>query len=448
VTIDQFVLLAVHKSGGTTACKLAQLSNEVVPAGHNCNSPDGTFDLRKSPDISCEKLIEYVRRTGATFVANERHLPKVDANDDFSCGGFFFTAIIVRHPINRIRSTMAVEPQLDVLTALGYGTGRPTTWRHQGKQPLHSHEFFDNYLIRFLLGPNVWAGPLSFINETHADLALNVLKKFDFVGTLEHNGVDKLAACVGWNTSQPAPQFNRFQRATKRPLDGALQHALTQHNRLDTELWQWIAERDQQCPIEWTKLEAQEEELINDKVWALKDAGNGAWSSTNNLLPNMQISVDMDDRYTFLVGQMTLLHEKMNKVLGEIQHLKSERILTASAVTNSPTKTAIKRPVIPRALIPQATTKARSPADLKRENDTFRSMLVSMEKLQFDTQHRLILNLSLALSASGVLKTKLMGGKSKRFPFEALCTRVRAGYDKVSTHDSPSAFATLVSSCV
>jgi len=241
----------IHKSGGTTACTLARLNNErtPLPAGRNCNAPGGTFNLQLGASSSCEELIEYVRRTGDTFLASERYLPDVDSSEDFSCNGFFFTAVIVRRPLDRIRSHLKMYHnvlEVGMIATLLNASSTPFPRQHHSHQPLYSHEFFNDYVIRFILGPKLWASPLSFINKTHAALAFDVLRDFDFVASLEHNGLDRLVACVGWNTSHQVPHKNPA-RISSPQLDKHLQSTLETHSALDNEMWRWIAHKTKSC---------------------------------------------------------------------------------------------------------------------------------------------------------------------------------------------------------
>merc|ERR1719401_847772 len=68
------------------------------------------------------------------------------------------------------------------------------------------HYWFDNHMVRAILGPEVFALPIGQITDEHAQAAIKLLDKFDLVITLESlaNNASSAAqkslnAVLGWN---------------------------------------------------------------------------------------------------------------------------------------------------------------------------------------------------------------------------------------------------------
>ena len=119
----------------------------------------------------------------------------------------------------------------------------------------------------------------------------------------------------------------------------------------------------------------------------------------NHQILNSHTNFDnLDDRYIFLVGQMTLLHEKMDKMIVEIQTLK-ETLANEQTQTTTPMRLVDKRPMSRPSTVrpPRRTptpTRARSAAELAVERQQFKSMLMSLEKLPLVVEKLLLTNLT------------------------------------------------------
>merc|ERR1712039_99934 len=103
------------------------------------------------------------------------------------------------------------------------------------------HYWFDNHMVRVILGPKVFALPIGQITDEHARAAIKLLGEFDLVITLESlvntTAQSSLNALLGWNLHEtlppvvnPTSKKEVFTEEEIRRLRSMLQHDYTLYN--------------------------------------------------------------------------------------------------------------------------------------------------------------------------------------------------------------------------
>ena len=111
------------------------------------------------------------------------------------------------------------------------------------------NSFFDNYLIRFLLGPDVYFLPSFRINESHLGRAKQKIQEtFAVVVPLEN--IQVVEECLGtltrWNTTA-LPHNNRRDSSWKDYQTVAIREYFERLNRLDLELYYYAYNLSLHC---------------------------------------------------------------------------------------------------------------------------------------------------------------------------------------------------------
>lgn len=240
--------LHLSSAGGSSLCRLGQQQPCArVPACRaNCNlncahpwdwvnycnplvcaSPQRPCKSAYAP--SCAGLRRYVRRRNLTIIASETMLPSWHRGESLSslCTGFAYVTVL-RDPVERLQSQLErmhpTAPNARLRSLLNASRSR---FEPAVKSSLMGPAAVDNYLIRLLLGPDVFFLPLRAINRTHAQQAEAVLRTFAAaipLDQLDAQGSRWLRAAFGWRGR--TGHVNLHVDETGKPLSaGGLRHA-------------------------------------------------------------------------------------------------------------------------------------------------------------------------------------------------------------------------------
>jgi len=223
----------ISKSSGTTFCHCGWQNGCRAygkdKMGSNCHPMQYLNDWphwgggstwmkagREQKYDTCKGLYEYVREHNYTLEGNENFLIS-----EGLCPNFW-NAIIFREPIDRLLSHMALlyrQKAHDSYWA-EVPTG-PEAWNPSnitpewvvGSTPILSN----NYVIRSLLGKDVYLLPPGRINETHLEKAKQVLEQFDVVYVTTPSDddavlVEDIGLSLGW-TCEAEPQKHGGNRS-------------------------------------------------------------------------------------------------------------------------------------------------------------------------------------------------------------------------------------------
>lgn len=232
-----------HKVGGTGLCLAAQRNGELVDMESNCNSQEGLVKNLIEPliaeefaQLSCADQYDSLRIY--SFVATETFLELQ------SCPQYFLYITNVRPPLERIQSH---------LTAHNMSASDTVKWLKGAQRPTGHLEhgiveaFFDNYYIRFLLGPSVFYMPVGSITRDHLELAKRKLRE-TFAVVVPLNDQQIVRECL-----EPITRWYDLEFGIKNPNQGYLaQNAsaldfLEQANSLDMELYRYAINISLSC---------------------------------------------------------------------------------------------------------------------------------------------------------------------------------------------------------
>eukprot|EP01138_Halocafeteria_seosinensis_P016325 gb/GECG01016655.1/.p1 GENE.gb/GECG01016655.1/~~gb/GECG01016655.1/.p1 ORF type:complete len:381 (+),score=31.24 gb/GECG01016655.1/:1-1143(+) len=240
-----------HKCGGTSMCKIARRNHERVPGriGNNCDFPKQTAQalrpgqLKRAQafaELNCTRRVSILRKH--TFLALETFLEPELCPENFRYVALF------REPLARISSHLR-EHRADMR--------RVVTWLQGGKKASFDKkhaalkQYFDNYYIRFLLGPSVFLLPPFRITREHLEQAKHKLRHY-FAGVfaLEHVGSEMTQECLRIVTLWSSRKFSRANVNKKKPflpLNGPQVDYLLEVNALDIELYEYVANMSLNC---------------------------------------------------------------------------------------------------------------------------------------------------------------------------------------------------------
>lgn len=196
------VWLHISKAGGSTICRLSKMMGENVPGPQACtwsgidNPPSDKFNsyhdlperMPRHLSKTCEEREDWYKKHNITLSMIERPLEKQDY-----CPEKFMYGTIMRDPVTLASSTVEWDAYIQNTSLVN---ARENYRRHlacveqqnltlckeaslKTWMPLWYN--FDNKLIRWVLGPEVFLLPPGKITEEHARAAIEVLKKFDIV---------------------------------------------------------------------------------------------------------------------------------------------------------------------------------------------------------------------------------------------------------------------------
>ena len=225
-----------HKVGGTTVCRTALRYKEKVGKGGNCNTlKDNAQALigqsKKAKEYqqrSCDQRWESIQKL--SFTAMETFL------EEHTCPHMFHYVVMVRPPLDRMRSHLNSH-QMDAKETVN--------WLKGGKKPSVKLilggriAFFDNYYIRFLLGPDVFFLPPFSITRNHLEQAKQKLKDtFAVVIPLYHQEVasECLQVVTRWQENVLRQSNSGKHKASQ---DSYSLKYLDELNALDVELYEY-----------------------------------------------------------------------------------------------------------------------------------------------------------------------------------------------------------------
>ena len=231
--------LHVHKSGGTTLCKMARKNGESTRMTNNCNFPgDGPHTLGivpSSASLSCQERYDRSIKEGITFSTFERfvavHVGELD------CPHLFVYMLVVRDPIERAESHVAVH---------GGKTARTDPlYRHV---PLLDSDYArDNYLTRTLIGERGFSGevPLGELTESHLEVAKGAIDKFEVVIRLSEFTLDavQLRDVLGWEDVRPIRANGRRESKPRQEMAAFNSTGLREKNAIDLQLYRYACDR-------------------------------------------------------------------------------------------------------------------------------------------------------------------------------------------------------------
>jgi len=191
--------LHVHKSGGTSVCKLARLNGEHSSGKTNCNvyrlaSHSEHVQNANHHNTSCcgstvAVQAQFAAKTDWTFIANERDMPPELDHEHYK----YMT--VVRDPLKRHVSNYFYT--MNIHSERKDSTKSFLQWyEHQA----------DNYFLRKICGLACRV-PRGSLNQTHLDIALRMLDQFDAVVVIDDalfsfsNMSVVLKDEIGWGTS-------------------------------------------------------------------------------------------------------------------------------------------------------------------------------------------------------------------------------------------------------
>jgi len=233
------MMLHLQKNGGSLMCALAHRSEHVVQPAHCCNWKHRDFVEPLTPP-TCAERVAHFAKGGFTYGQIERPFMKED-----HCPNDFIYFTMMRDPVSTALSIINYHPPegghaqlLQCVEAKRQDCGEHLKF----KDTTH---FFDNYMVRFILGPEINSLPLGEITDEHAQAAIKVLEQFDVVATLEGfktAGTQRsLNAVLGWSlaTEEPSkvnasPNKYKFTPEEETRLRALLQHDYTVYNRFHT----------------------------------------------------------------------------------------------------------------------------------------------------------------------------------------------------------------------
>jgi len=234
-TRKRAMMLHLQKMGGSLMCDLAHRREHVVQPEHCCNWEHRDFGSLAPP--TCAERVAHFAKGGFTYGQIERPFRKED-----HCPNEFIYFTMMRDPVSAAKSIINYHPPegghaklLGCVEAKRQNCSDHLRWKD-------TPHFFDNYMVRFILGSEINMLPLGEITDEHAQAAIKVLEQFDLVTTLEGfktAGTQRsLNAVLGWSlaTEQPSkvnasPNKYKFTPEQETRLRALLQHDYTVYNR-------------------------------------------------------------------------------------------------------------------------------------------------------------------------------------------------------------------------
>lgn len=234
----------LHKVGGTTFCKTAMQHKEKVGKAGTCNSPkDNAQALMGKSKVAVEWAkrncsMRWDRLKKFSFIALETFL------EEETCPKFFHYVTIVRPPLDRMRSHMNSHQMK---------ANDTVNWLQGGSSPSVRHRFglkiafYDNYYIRFLLGPDVFFMRPFSITRDHLERAKQKLKEtFAVIIPLYHQ--DTVEECLQTVTRWKDTKLKHSNKGGARiGQDAKSLQYLDEINALDVELYKYALELAASC---------------------------------------------------------------------------------------------------------------------------------------------------------------------------------------------------------
>eukprot|EP01138_Halocafeteria_seosinensis_P005322 gb/GECG01005441.1/.p1 GENE.gb/GECG01005441.1/~~gb/GECG01005441.1/.p1 ORF type:complete len:372 (+),score=24.47 gb/GECG01005441.1/:1-1116(+) len=234
-----------HKVGGTGVCLAAQRNGEMVNVEATCNSEEEMVQKLLEPQLagefarlSCQE--RYNRLRIYSFVASETFL------EIESCPQYFHYIANIRPPIDRIQSHLTAH-RMSALDTVKWLQGAEPPIGHLQHGIMEA--FFDNYYIRFLLGPSVFYLPTGSLTRDHLDRAKRKLRETFAVIVPLHD--QKLVhECL-----EPIFRWYDIDFGHENPNNGYLEQNadaldyLRQSNSLDEELYNYAVNISLSCKL-------------------------------------------------------------------------------------------------------------------------------------------------------------------------------------------------------
>jgi len=219
-----FVMVHVHKSGGSLMCSWAYKMNErvVYPSEFCASVFFADFRLpwwakkmwdslcpaaHVNMDLTCDMRNDHFK--DFTFAKIERPLVPGDL-----CFDRYDYGIVLRHPLARIISQVNYEGPKDFMPLVECIERRlePDCASFDKGLMTMTYTLFDNFAIRILLGPKVFALPPGGITEAHFNQALGLLGRFKLVLPLEKihtmQAMLDMDYVLGWHIPVKSPIVN------------------------------------------------------------------------------------------------------------------------------------------------------------------------------------------------------------------------------------------------
>ena len=220
-----------HKCMGTSITEMFMLKGAKLPPLHHngnpyCISLDGVERGEEFFNYNHNKLemwLEGVMKNGIEFIANEWGFPTVE-HMVWNPQVFYFT--ILRNPLKRFLSNYHCEKWFeptsiqDWVSTDIYGTGSTNC------------KIFNapNFYVRTLCGIK---NKHQKLTDKHLQIALNVLRKFDLVLTMENPRLNDII----YQTFGMIPGKHNGAHA-QRPVPTDIEKWFTEHNKLDIMLYE------------------------------------------------------------------------------------------------------------------------------------------------------------------------------------------------------------------
>jgi hypothetical protein len=229
------MMLHLQKMGGSLMCSLARNAERVVE-GPNCNWNHVDFDPAiNATRPTCAERVEHFTTHNFTYGQVERPFEKGD-----HCPNDFIYFTMMRDPVSAATSIINFHPieggHENLLQCVEAGR----QYCGQDLKYPDTVHWFDNYMVRFVLGRDVAMLPPGAITDEHAQAAIRVLEQFDLVTTLE--GIKRgttqqsLNTLLGWNLAMeedldgkwnPSKHIHEFTSEQKKRLHSLLRHDYT-----------------------------------------------------------------------------------------------------------------------------------------------------------------------------------------------------------------------------
>jgi hypothetical protein len=224
----------------------------------NCNAkgkPGGELPwsdalYRDGPTPTCAEREAYFAGHGFTYGQIERPFRFGDY-----CPDKFLYFTMLRDPVSAARSIINYIPVKGGHEKLlqCVEAKRPDCGDHLGSNWFaRTQNWFDNYMNRYILGPEVFELPTGEVNDTHAQAAIKVLDQFDLVVTLEGFATGStqksLNALLGWSLAlekpssvlpsqpssvHPSPEKYNFTAEQETRLRALIKHDYTVYNHFN-----------------------------------------------------------------------------------------------------------------------------------------------------------------------------------------------------------------------
>ena len=248
-------LLHVHMAGGTPVCVAAKAHEEGLPRPNwNCNGRGDDPSYNTGPGglwnaaWPCHERVDAMRAVGATFLAVET----VFRPEDVACADAFQFVVVLRHPMERLMDHISFEgqywPEDGVTVALEWSRkDSPSNNTRRGSPVV------DNYLLRTLLGADVYRYPLGELTEQDLMNGIAVLQRFVVIpyDKMKSWGPLLLKCFLDWDAPQAdtsylqEPDHSAGVQNHLRKFGQQEIQRLTQLNELDMHLYAFALARAQ-----------------------------------------------------------------------------------------------------------------------------------------------------------------------------------------------------------